>query len=51
VNLVFALPALSTEQAVMLFEFDRRDGAWKVRAVGQGYDDGLADRPALSGSP
>ena len=41
-NLVFVLPALSTERAVVLFEFYRRNGTWKVRAVGQGYDDGLA---------
>lgn len=41
-NLVFAVPPLSTERAVVLFEFYRRAGTWKVRAVGQGYDDGLA---------
>lgn len=41
-NLVFAVPALSTERAVVLFEFYRRAGTWKVRAIGQGYDDGLA---------
>jgi stress response protein SCP2 len=41
-NLVFALPALSTKQAVVLFEFYRRNSAWKVRAVRQGYDDCLA---------
>lgn len=39
--LVFAVPPMSTERAVVLFEFYRRDSTWKVRAVGQGYDDGL----------
>ena len=33
---------MSTERAVVLFELYRRDARWKVRAVGQGYDDGLA---------
>ncbi|MFF2845720.1 TerD family protein [Streptomyces sp. NPDC058001] len=32
----------STETAFVLGEFYRRDGAWKFRAVGQGYDSGLA---------
>ncbi|MFD8008766.1 TerD family protein [Streptomyces sp. NPDC058955] len=32
----------STETAFVLGEFYRRDGAWKFRAVGQGYDTGLA---------
>ena len=40
--LVFAVPPMSTERAVVLFELYRRDARWKVRAVGQGYDDGLA---------
>jgi stress response protein SCP2 len=40
--LVFEVPRLSTERAVVLFEFYRRGEAWKVRAIGQGYDDGLA---------
>ncbi|WP_086829203.1 TerD family protein, partial [Streptomyces sp. NRRL B-24572] len=31
----------STETAFLLGEFYRRDGAWKFRAVGQGYDSGL----------
>ncbi|MFB6840705.1 TerD family protein [Streptomyces sp. NPDC056361] len=31
----------STETAFVLGEFYRRDGAWKFRAVGQGYDAGL----------
>ena len=33
---------MSTERAVVLFEFYRRDATWKVRAVAQGYDDGRA---------
>ena len=33
---------LSTETALVLAEFYRRQGAWKVRAVGQGYASGLA---------
>jgi len=38
----FTVPPLSTERAVVLVEFYRRGETWKVRAVGQGYDDGLA---------
>jgi stress response protein SCP2 len=33
---------LSTETALVLAELYRRQGAWKVRAVGQGYAAGLA---------
>lgn len=40
--LVFEVPRLLTERAVVLFEFYRRGEAWKVRAIGQGYDEGLA---------
>lgn len=32
----------TSETAFVLGEFYRRDGAWKFRAVGQGYDSGLA---------
>jgi tellurite resistance protein TerA len=32
----------TTEKAFVLGEFYRRDGAWRFRAVGQGYDSGLA---------
>ena len=32
----------ATEAALILGEFYRRDGAWKFRAVGQGFDGGLA---------
>ncbi|MER5935423.1 TerD family protein [Streptomyces sp. NPDC002054] len=37
----FTLAGLSTETAVVALELYRRQGAWKVRAVGQGYADGL----------
>lgn len=40
-SLVFEVPHLPTERAVVLFEFYRHGQAWKVRAIGQGYDDGL----------
>jgi stress response protein SCP2 len=33
---------LTRETALILVELYRRQGAWKVRAVGQGYDSGLA---------
>jgi DNA polymerase-3 subunit epsilon len=36
------LDAATTERTLLLAEVYRRDGAWRVRAVGQGYDDGLA---------
>ncbi|WP_037910942.1 VWA domain-containing protein [Actinacidiphila yeochonensis] len=48
------------ETVVVLAEIYRRDGGWKVRAVGQGYASGLAGlatdygvdvEPALSGPP
>ena len=38
----FALTGLTTEAALVCAEVYRRNGAWKVRAVGQGYDNGLA---------
>lgn len=38
----FGPTGLTTETAVVLCEVYRRDGVWKVRAVGQGYADGLA---------
>jgi len=38
----FQVPGLSTETALVCAEVYRRPGGWKVRAVGQGYDDGLA---------
>ncbi|MFB7722942.1 AIM24 family protein [Nocardia sp. NPDC056100] len=41
-SLTFPMSGLSTETAVVCVEIYRRGGAWKVRAVGQGYDNGLA---------
>ncbi|WP_330178658.1 AIM24 family protein [Nocardia sp. NBC_01503] len=41
-TLTFPMSGLSTETAVVCVEIYRRGGAWKVRAVGQGYDNGLA---------
>ncbi|WP_300016495.1 CAP domain-containing protein [Pseudonocardia sp.] len=36
------LPALGPEAALLLAEIYPRAGAWRVRAIGQGYSDGLA---------
>ncbi|MER6308474.1 TerD family protein [Streptomyces sp. NPDC001657] len=38
----FTPPRLGAETALVVVEIYRRAGAWKVRAVGQGYADGLA---------
>ncbi|MFI1281695.1 TerD family protein [Streptomyces sp. NPDC020858] len=39
----FPLPPLTDgERAVLLLEIYRRDPGWKLRAIGQGYADGLA---------
>jgi stress response protein SCP2 len=38
----FAPAGLGSETALVVVEVYRRGGAWKVRAVGQGYSDGLA---------
>ncbi|MEE1941587.1 TerD family protein [Streptomyces sp. TRM 70361] len=38
----FTPPRLGPETALVVVEVYRRGGAWKVRAVGQGYADGLA---------
>ncbi|GLZ05781.1 hypothetical protein Acsp03_32470 [Actinomadura sp. NBRC 104412] len=38
----FDNPGATTETAFVLGELYRRQGAWKFRAVGQGYDSGLA---------
>ncbi|GGJ26321.1 TerD family protein [Streptomyces brasiliensis] len=38
----FTLAGLDAESAVVALELYRRQGAWKVRAVGQGYAGGLA---------
>ncbi|MFD7083697.1 TerD family protein [Streptomyces sp. NPDC059918] len=37
----YTLTGLDAETAVVALELYRRQGAWKVRAVGQGYADGL----------
>ncbi|GLX19999.1 TerD family protein [Streptomyces lavendulae] len=37
----FTLTGLGAETAVVALELYRRQGAWKVRAVGQGYAEGL----------
>ncbi|OKK19092.1 export associated protein [Streptomyces sp. CB00455] len=37
----YTLTGLEAETAVVALELYRRQGAWKVRAVGQGYADGL----------
>ncbi len=39
---VFPLTGLTTETAAVAIEVYRRDGGWRVRAVGQGWADGLA---------
>ncbi|MER6330023.1 TerD family protein [Streptomyces sp. NPDC001034] len=40
----YTITGLDTEAAVIALELYRRQGAWKMRAMGQGYADGL---PAL----
>lgn len=59
----YRVEGLSSESVVIAVEFYRRAGAWKVRAVGQGYAGGFADlvtdhgvsvddsAPASPGSP
>ncbi|MFE3598468.1 TerD family protein, partial [Streptomyces sp. NPDC059142] len=47
----FTLTGLDTESAVLALELYRRQGAWKVRAVGQGYAGGLAELLADQGLP
>ncbi|MEV8096185.1 TerD family protein [Kitasatospora sp. NPDC085879] len=42
VLVTFTPPQLSSETALVVVEVYRRGGAWKVRAVGQGYANGLA---------
>ncbi|GAA2638451.1 TerD family protein [Actinomadura fulvescens] len=39
----FTVDGLGPEKAIVGFELYRRAGAWKVRAVGQGYAGGLAE--------
>ncbi|MCX6462384.1 MAG: TerD family protein, partial [Pseudonocardiales bacterium] len=38
----FEMAGLGSESAVVCVEIYRRQGGWKLRAVGQGYADGLA---------
>ncbi|MGW6939739.1 TerD family protein [Streptomyces xanthophaeus] len=45
----FTLTGLEAETAVVALELYRRQGAWKVRAVGQGYADGLGALLAAGG--
>ncbi|MCH0562710.1 MULTISPECIES: TerD family protein [unclassified Streptomyces] len=47
----YTLTGLDAERAVVALEFYRRRGAWKVRAVGQGYVDGLAGLLTDQGLP
>ncbi|MEZ7007025.1 TerD family protein [Streptomyces sp. AD55] len=45
----YTLTGLESERAVVAVELYRRQGAWKVRAVGQGYAGGLAELLADQG--
>ncbi|GHI08542.1 export associated protein [Streptomyces cellostaticus] len=47
----FTLTGLDAESAVVALELYRRQGAWKVRAVGQGYAGGLTALLADQGLP
>ncbi len=57
----FELTGMTTEQALICAEVYRRGEQWKVRAVGQGYDNGLAgiatefgvdvDEPTVADAP
>ncbi|MTD16163.1 TerD family protein [Nakamurella sp. YIM 132087] len=38
----YEMTGLTTERALLLAEIYRRSGAWKIRAVGQGWESGLA---------
>lgn len=48
-TMTFEMVGLSTESAVVCVEIYRRADAWRIRAVGQGYDDGLAGIAAAFG--
>ncbi|MFC6013036.1 AIM24 family protein [Nocardia lasii] len=41
-TLTFPISGLTTESGVVCVEIYRRGADWKIRAIGQGYDDGLA---------
>ncbi|CAL9595765.1 TerD family protein [Streptomyces sp. enrichment culture] len=45
----YTITGLEAESAVIALELYRRQGAWKVRAVGQGYAGGLAELLADQG--
>ncbi|MFF4271506.1 TerD family protein [Streptomyces sp. NPDC001536] len=47
----YTITGLEAESAVVALELYRRQGAWKVRAVGQGYAGGLAELLADQGMP
>ncbi|MCI3277264.1 TerD family protein [Streptomyces cylindrosporus] len=47
----YTITGLDAESAVVALELYRRQGAWKVRAVGQGYSGGLAELFADQGLP
>jgi hypothetical protein len=47
----YTITGLESESAVVAVELYRRQGAWKVRAVGQGYAGGLAELLADQGLP
>ncbi|MER5405231.1 TerD family protein [Streptomyces sp. NPDC002769] len=47
----YTITGLDTESAVVALELYRRQGAWKVRAVGQGYAGGLAELLTDQGLP
>ena len=43
------LDAATTERTMLLAEIYRRSGSWRLRAIGQGYDDGLVELAARYG--
>jgi len=47
----YTITGLSAESAVVAVELYRRQGSWKVRAVGQGYSGGLSAMLADQGVP
>ncbi|WP_328366664.1 TerD family protein [Streptomyces sp. NBC_00445] len=47
----YTITGLEAESAVVALELYRRQGAWKVRAIGQGYAGGLAELLADQGLP
>ncbi|MFD5767275.1 TerD family protein [Streptomyces sp. NPDC127049] len=47
----YTITGLDRESAVVAVELYRRQGVWKVRAVGQGYEGGLAALLADQGAP